>query len=128
MAGDYGEKFGKFPLTEGEQQGIQIELEDIADLRAKGSKCLVGKLGVPKRVNNEAFQSLLTRIWRTVGDIFFKEINDNLWLFEFEEEGDRDKVLEGRPWSYDRTILIIDELVEKKPPSQLELHHSPIWL
>jgi hypothetical protein len=62
------------------------------------------------------------------GDIFFKEIFDNLWLFEFAEDSDRRKVLEGRPWSYDRTILIIEELDGQKPPSQMKFLHSPIWV
>jgi hypothetical protein len=39
---------------------------------------LGGKVGFSKRVNKEAFKTLLTRIWQTMGDIFFKEINDNL--------------------------------------------------
>jgi hypothetical protein len=128
MAEDYGEKFGKFPLIGGETQGIQIGLEDVADLRAKATKCLVSRLGVPKRVNREAFKSLLTRIWRTGGEIFFKEINENLWLFEFDDEKDRNKVLEGRLWSYDRTALIIEAIEGKKPPSQMKLHHDPIWI
>lgn len=98
------------------------------DLRANTTKCLVGRLGVPKRVNKEAFKSLLTRIWRTGGDIFFKEINENLWLFEFEDEKDCNKVLEGRSWSYDRTILIIEAIEGKKPPSQMKLHYILIWI
>jgi hypothetical protein len=77
---------------------------------SKGSKCLVGRLGVPKKINREPFKNLLSRIWRMAGEIFFKEIYDNLWLFKFAEDGDRRKVLEGRPWSYDRTILIVEEL------------------
>lgn len=111
-----------------EKQGIKIGIEDVANLCERGSKCLVGRLGVPKRVNKEAFKSLLTRIWRTGRDIFFKEISENLWLFEFKEEGDQRKVLEGRPWSYDKTILIIDKLKERTPLSQMKLHHTSIWL
>jgi hypothetical protein len=49
-------------------------------------------------------------------------------LFEFEEDGYRRKVIEGCPWSYDRTIIIIDKLEGKKPPSHMKLHHTPIWL
>jgi hypothetical protein len=117
MAEDYWEKVGNFPFIEGEKQGIQIGVEEIEYLRAKGTRCLVGRLGVPKRINKEAFKTLNTHIWRLVGDMFFKEIQDNLWVFEFEDDSDRRKVLEGRPWSYDRTILLIDELEGSKPPS-----------
>lgn len=57
MAGDYGEKVGNFPLTEGESKSIQLEVEEVEELRAKGKKCLVGRMGVPKIINNEAFQN-----------------------------------------------------------------------
>lgn len=90
-AGDYREKFGKFSLTNGEQKGIPIGDDDTEELRLKGMKCLVGQLGVQKKVNKEAFKTLLTRIWKLVGRIVFKEIRKNLWLFEFSEEGDRNR-------------------------------------
>jgi hypothetical protein len=90
-AGDYEERFGKFSLTNGEQKGIPIGYDDTKELRLKGTKCLVGQLGVQKKVNKEAFKTLLTRIWKLVGRIVFKEIRENLWLFEFSEEGDRNR-------------------------------------
>jgi len=117
MAGDYGEKVGNFPLTEGESKSIQLEVEEVEELRAKGKKCLVGRMGVQKRINKNVFRKLLIHIWRLAGDMFYKEIQDNLWVFEFEDDNDRRRVLEGRPWSYDRTILIIEELEGKKCPS-----------
>jgi hypothetical protein len=89
----------EFPLTEGEQRGIDVSDEETEVLRSKGSKCLVGRLGVAKEFNKEAFKSLLVRIWRTMGRVFFKEIQENLWLFEFAEESDKQRVLDGRLWS-----------------------------
>jgi hypothetical protein len=83
MAEEGGEQYGRYPLTKGELQGIPIGDDETENLRTKGSKCLVGRLGVPKKLNKEAFKSFLLRIWRTTGRVFFKEIQDNLWLFEF---------------------------------------------
>jgi hypothetical protein len=45
-----------------------------------------------------------------------KEIQENLWLFEFSDEGDKQKVMAGRPWSYDHTLLILNELDEQISP------------
>jgi hypothetical protein len=93
------ERDGILPLTKGEKQGISIGDDEIEDLRIKGSKCLVGRHGDGKKINKEAFKSVLTRIWHIRGHLFFKEIQDNLWLFEFSDEEDQRRVLEGRPWS-----------------------------
>lgn len=67
-------------------------------------------------------------IWSYSKLLNYTLILENLWLFEFSEEGDRNRVLEGRPWSYDRTLLIVNEYDGKTPPSQLTFTHSPIWV
>lgn len=54
MSRGNGEVLGGFPLSEGEQKGITIDDAATQELRAKGSKCLVGRLGVPKKLNKEA--------------------------------------------------------------------------
>jgi hypothetical protein len=117
MAKQHGDLDGKFPLTVGEQKGISIGNDDIEELRMKGLKCLLGKMGDAKRINKEAFNSMISRIWCLRGNVFFNEILDNLWLFEFLEEENLRRVLDGRPWSYDRTILVLNEFDSKTLPS-----------
>jgi hypothetical protein len=56
------------------------------------------------------------------------EVQENLWLFEFEEDGDKQKVLAGRPWSCDRTLLVLNEFDRRLAPSQMEFQYSPIWV
>jgi hypothetical protein len=118
----------KIPLIRGETKRIEIDEEDTEELREKGLKCLVGRFGTPKKINKEAFKSVLTRIWRTTRGVFFKEILDNLWIFEFEKDTDRRRVLDGRPWTYDRTLLILNEVDGSVPPSQMSFNQTPIWI
>jgi hypothetical protein len=95
MAEKSGDFQGTFPLIESELQEIDIGEEETKELRTKGSKCLIGRLGVAKNIHKEAFKVILIRIWRTLGSVFFKEIQENLWLFEFSYENDKRRVLEG---------------------------------
>jgi hypothetical protein len=128
MTKEYGVFDDTFPLTEGEQRGIDVSDEETEALPSKGSKCLVGRLGVAKKLNKEAFKSLLLKIWRPVGRVFFKEIQENLWLFEFDEESDKQKVLDGRLWSYDHTLLILNEFDGKTPPLKTDFSTTPMWV
>jgi hypothetical protein len=118
----------KFPLKAGETKGISIEDDETVELRAMGLRCLVGKLGVNKKLNKEAFKSLLNRIWRTEGRLFIKEIHEQLWLFEFAEEEDKKRVMEGHPWSFDRTLLVLKEFEAKTPPNHMVFNHTPICI
>jgi hypothetical protein len=72
---------------------------------------------VPKKLNKEAFKAIFMRIWRPAGKLMMiNEVQENLWLLEFEEDGDKQKVLAGRPWSYDHTLLILNEFKGRLAP------------
>jgi hypothetical protein len=58
MAEKSGEFVGAFPLTSGEQRGISISDDDTSELRSKGRKCLLGRLGEAKKIIKEAFKAL----------------------------------------------------------------------
>lgn len=65
---------GRTPFNGGEKKGIKIAEEAVQDLRIKGSKCLIGRLGVPKKLNKEAFKAILMRIWKPVGKLMINEV------------------------------------------------------
>jgi hypothetical protein len=88
----------------------------------------VGKLGPVKKINKEAFKSLLARIWKAEGKVFFKEISESLRIFEFSEASDKQRVLDGRPWSYDRALLVINQFDAKTPPSRMDFSFSLMWV
>ena len=90
--------------------------------------CLVGKIWARKQVSREAFKTVLSRIWRLVGTVVFKELQDNLWLFEFNEEDKKHRVLARRPWSFNRQILVLNEFDGQCPPLQMAFMNSPIWI
>ncbi|XP_059436243.1 uncharacterized protein LOC132169189 [Corylus avellana] len=128
MAEQLEKLWGTISLTEGEKNGIAITEGEIEEARAQGGRCLIGKLWMGKRVNKDALKTVLSRIWRTLGGIIFKELDDNIWLFEFEDVEDLRRVLEGRPWSFDRHILVLKEFDGSTPPSQMAFTHSPFWV
>lgn len=48
-------------------------------------------------------------IWKLRGKADFKEVGHNLFLIEFVETLDIQKVLQGRPWSFDCNLFCIKE-------------------
>jgi hypothetical protein len=119
---------GSTTLSEGEQLGIDVEDFEVAEAKKQSSNCLIGKIWAGKRVNKEGFITVFKRIWRTEGEVFFKEIQPNVWMFDFSLETDKLKVLEGRPWSYDRFILALLDFDGSIPSSQWNFTTSPFWI
>lgn len=119
---------GKLTLLEGEKKGITITEGEVEEARAQGGRCLIGRIWTEKTVNKEAFKTVLSRVWRTVRAVIFQELSDNVWLFEFEDEFDMRRVLDGRPWSFDRQIIVLTEFDGSIPPTQMQFSHSPFWV
>jgi hypothetical protein len=83
--------------SEGERIEINITKGEVEEIGEQGGRCLIGRIWMAKKVNKEAFKSVLSQIWCTVRGVKFKELNNNVWLFEFKEEDDMRRVLDGRP-------------------------------
>lgn len=107
----------RISLIGGEKVGIKILEGEIAADREKGERCLVGRIGDERKVNKEAFKNVLSRIWRILGTVVFNEVQDNVWVFEFDDIDDKKREMEGRPWSFDRQILILNEFDGSVPPA-----------
>lgn len=59
--------------------------------------CLLGLIVVDKAVNKEAFRSTMVSLWRLKGKVDFKEVGFNLFIIEFKETIDLERIREGRP-------------------------------
>jgi hypothetical protein len=92
MADQLEKLCGNISLTDRERVGLMITEGEVDEVRAQGGRCLVGRIWMGRKVNKEAFMSVLTRIWRTLGGVIFKELDDNIWLFEFEDVDDMRRV------------------------------------
>jgi hypothetical protein len=128
MADQIEKLCGSISLTEGEKVGLTITEGEVDEVRAQGGRCLVGKVWMGRKANKEAFTTVLSRIWRILNGVTFKELDDNIWLFEFKDIDDMRRVLAGRPWSFDRQILVLNEFDGTTPPSQMAFNHSPFWV
>jgi hypothetical protein len=76
----------------------------------------------------EAFQNMMSRLWKTMGNVGSKELNDNLWLVEFSTELDEWRVIDGWPWLFDRSVLVLIEVDENILPAQMDFTRSLFWV
>jgi hypothetical protein len=105
-----------------------VEDFEIAEAKQQENNCLIGKIWAGKRVHNEGFINVFRRIWRIEKEVNFKEIQPNMWMFEFSQEADKLKVLEGRLWSFDRFLIALLEFDGSIPFSQWNFSTSPFWI
>ncbi|KAF4377086.1 hypothetical protein F8388_017490 [Cannabis sativa] len=78
--------------------------------------CLVGRFLMERTIDFDAMQHKMTSLWRPVRGLFAKELEPNLFLFQFYHDMDIDRVMEGSPWTFDRIPLIFDRLKPGENP------------
>ena len=78
--------------------------------------CMGGKLLSPHRIHVPSFKERVAAMWRPGRGIFVQELDDRRFLFKFFHEYDISKVLEGGPWIYDNTYILLHCLMLNEAP------------
>lgn len=119
---DGGEKDieGKEDVCEWLEDGNKEEEERI-------SLGLIGKLWSERILNPNAFMSTIKNIWVTQHGVDINMIGKNLFQFQFYHWRDKERVLGGQPWHFDRVALLLAEMEEAVKPSDVQFYGLPIW-
>ncbi|TXG49086.1 hypothetical protein EZV62_024961 [Acer yangbiense] len=88
---------------------------------------LTCKLLSANMVNREAFCVFL-RIWRTLECVDVEVINGNIFSFTFKNDRDRQHVLNGGPWSFDKALLVLEAPVGKGDIQGMQFNRVVFWI
>ncbi|XP_074347410.1 uncharacterized protein LOC141686264 [Apium graveolens] len=120
-------------LDEEEEGGLALEGfeeagqgENLGDFNAK--LCLVGRFLSEGVMDFQAMQQTLAAIWKPGRGVYIKEVDVNLYLFQFYHEVDIKRVLDGNPWSFNRKTLIIARMKEGEIPRCVNLDTLDLWV
>jgi hypothetical protein len=126
--GDLNGLWEKLSLIDKEDDELEIIEEWSSLLRGRGHLCVTMKVLSNHRFSCEALKQTLHNIWRISKGMSFTDAPDGLLLVEFFDVGDKDQVLIGRPWSFERCLLLVTPLEGDVQPSKLEMNLVPFWV
>ncbi|CAL9002135.1 unnamed protein product [Prunus brigantina] len=115
-------------LTEDESDAIQVGQNDIEDVGERLKTSLVGKVLTTNAFNREAFKQTMVKIWSTAREVVVKDIGETLFLFIFATEADRQKVLRGGPWNFDKALVLLETPDGSVAPSKMILNYADFWV
>ncbi|GMN68652.1 hypothetical protein TIFTF001_037707 [Ficus carica] len=96
-----------FSITEEEAMVIGIPDEVMEKGRKEARFGLLGKILSSKPYIKGSVMSTMDKLWVTEGDLSTQVIDRDTFLFSFEKEQDRAKVLAMEPWSFNESLLIL---------------------
>ncbi|XWS23345.1 hypothetical protein CRYUN_Cryun28dG0005100 [Craigia yunnanensis] len=88
------EMWNRFSLTEEEQSDVVIEKEWVEDTIEKSKNCLLGKMVTRKPVNIEAIKNVFMKLWKINKGMIIWEVGDRLFIFQFNDELENDRVIQ----------------------------------
>ena len=128
MADDIIARCSKLKITEDEETIVTID-DDMDETRASNiSLSIVGRVLSKRPYNFEAFKRTMNQIWMISKHALFRAIGNGFFIIQFVSQRDREKVLDGRPWTFDQSLVLLDEIKAGVQPSDIVLNHSPFWL
>ncbi|XP_074377829.1 uncharacterized protein LOC141719355 [Apium graveolens] len=89
---------------------------------------VVGKFLTEGRTDFQALQQTLAALWKPGMGVYIKELETNLFLFQFYHEVDVKRVMEGCPWSFNRRELLMRRLSEGENPRSVPLNTMDMWI
>ena len=119
MDDDIAAKVSNLKITEEEDQLIALndipEDQNHQDL----SLALVGKVLTGRSYNVEALKRTLNQIWVISKRALLRSIENDFFVVQFACKRDKEKVLAGRPWSFDQNLVMLQEIEEDVQPSNI---------
>ncbi|KAK4428982.1 hypothetical protein Salat_1198200 [Sesamum alatum] len=112
-------------LTEEEARGVTLSEVEWEGCREVTGFMMVACLLTPRPFRYDVLKATLLSILRPVRGMELKLLQGNRFLLNFQHELDRDKALAGRPWIFDRNLMLLSQLGLEDNPMSVDLSTSP---
>ena len=128
MADEIIEKWSSLKITQAEDQIVSLD-NDNSDIQQEAiALSIVGKVLTDRPYNFEAFKRTMNQIWAISKGAIFCPVENNLFIVQFAHARDRAKVMDGCPWTFDQSLVLMREIEGSAQPSNITLTHCPFWM
>ncbi|CAI9784834.1 unnamed protein product [Fraxinus pennsylvanica] len=105
-------------LIEQEEDVLVLEEEEVITPH-QSEKRLLLKLLSSKYFNKEAFKNSIKRVWHPNKALSIRDISTNLFLAEFEDNRDKERVKHDDPWAFDEHLVLTKDVLSKSTSPSL---------
>ena len=115
-------------ITE-EEDGV-LGVDDTLVEKGKGLRKfnLMAKIMIRKPYNREAFKKTMVNLWKVDKGCVVKLVERDVYLFSFESERERARVMAMEPWHFDNALVVLKELGDLEPLKSKEWNTTKFWL
>jgi hypothetical protein len=113
-------------LTAAESTVVVVDDTEDLDL-VDPDRAFVGKVIAPNKLHVQTISSALRPAWGNPKGLTFNHAGDNLFVAEFGSKADRDRVMEGSPWTVGRHVVLMKKYDVEVQPQMVVFDRFAIW-
>ncbi|XP_048504096.1 uncharacterized protein LOC125499392 [Beta vulgaris subsp. vulgaris] len=127
MADDIASRVSSLHITDAENEVLNLDSVEIHETNQNLELATVGKVLTARNFNFEALKRTFNQIWAISSAALFRPIENGLFVVQFTCRRDKEKVLHGRPWTFDQHLVMLQEMEDHVQPSNINLTRCPFW-
>lgn len=112
--------------NDNEKEMIEWVDDESEEEEARVALGLVGKIWTNRHINQNAFMATMKNIRQPKMDVDIRNIGKNLYVFQFHHWRDKQKVIDGQPWHFDKHLILMADVKGNSKPSDIQLFEFPI--
>nr|POE90911.1 hypothetical protein CFP56_58506 [Quercus suber] len=117
--------WSKLSFTEAEDKDIALGRNCTKAARAIGRNYVVMKIHNTRSVSLDVLRKNMRMLWKTNKGVQISEIEDDLFLVEFGDGKDKQKILDTCPWSFEKQLVLMQEFEGKQIPKDIVVKWVP---
>ena len=118
----------KLKVTEEEEVSISLGGECTRAANERGKNCLVVRVLSRRGIMLDALRKNIRMLWKPNKSLQLLVIEEELFLADFEDAKDKKRVMEMRPWHYEKQLMLLQEFEGEQDPKDIVLKWSPFWV
>lgn len=122
------EKWQNLTLSKEEESEIVVEEKVLLDSVNRGKNSLGGKLHFDRIIRKEVILSTLLKVWKTSKKFTVQDIGTNFYIFSVEEQSDMQRVVKGKLWLFDSSLLSLKFFDGYTPPAKMCFSKEEFWV
>ena len=128
MAEELEELWKKLSFTKEEVDDVELGSVSTKAAIERRKNCAVLKVLTHRSISLDALRKNLRMMWKPKKGVQLSEIEDDIFLVEFEDEKDKRRVIDMSSWSYEKQLVHIQDFEVELAPKEIELKWSPFWI
>ncbi|CAJ2627958.1 unnamed protein product [Trifolium pratense] len=107
---------------------VNFDDSDVQDKLEEYQNSFLGKIISEKTIRKNSIRNVLGNIWCNPKGFRVEQIDDKLFHFFMDEKIDTKRIIQGNPWVFRNSWLIVQPWKRDIDVRSLEFHHAPIWI